>query len=87
MKKSVSIIVSAALLTVGLVVCPDKTEVTPPAEVVTTELILNVVSRQTRTTGHSWQTASAAKIQIVSKQDLFPTHLSPGAKDLQRSRK
>lgn len=41
MKKTVSIIVSAALLTVGLVACPDKTEVTPPAEVVTTELILN----------------------------------------------
>lgn len=42
MKKSVSMLVSAALLMVGLVACPsDKTEVTPPAEVVTTELILN----------------------------------------------
>ena len=42
MKKSASMLVSAALLIVGLVACPsDKTEVTPPAEVVTTELILN----------------------------------------------
>ena len=52
MKKSVSMLVSAALLIVGLVACPsDKTEVTPPAvtppatpppvDVVTTELILN----------------------------------------------
>lgn len=42
MKNSVSVLLSAALLTVGLVACPsEKTVVTPPVDAVTTELILN----------------------------------------------
>ena len=40
MKNAVSVLVCASLLSLGLVSCPAE-KITPPAEVVTTELILN----------------------------------------------